>query len=124
MNADLIFKSEDEKKRLEIEKNMPKRLRCLECKYCKKNIYRSSYSTNLIDSYTMCSFVPGYCVKFRQKLEHTNINLVCIVKDPYKAERYTGDAQIDSPGLPTKEDVLKDIERIQRYKYKKYKDGF
>lgn len=57
------------------------RLKCMNCKYCKRFLYRPFYY-----SLQCASYLPSYCKKFRQPLPH-EMNTICIARNPEMAER-------------------------------------
>lgn len=65
----------------ELRKKHGPRIKCMECKYCKKFRYKVFYNYPGFDQY-----LPSYCYKFRIKLK-ADPQIVCKSYNPEFAER-------------------------------------
>lgn len=61
-----------------------KRINCVDCKYCKKSLYRPFYSEKYKNYFAQ--YVPRYCYYIKQQLP-SDINITCLVKEPEYAIR-------------------------------------
>lgn len=70
----------DERKReRECTREYGARLKCMNCTYCRRRLYRP-----FRNSYTLAHYIPAYCSKFRVQLAHGS---QCVARTPEGAER-------------------------------------